>query len=454
MPPTITVRIQPWAWQREMMQAMSPVANQSLLMPRGPVANRTERTSSQTNHDPGGETENKKSTFAILSNAIKRSFTKSISSAPESPKKSPHKAKPGPQGNYFDFPASIFRRGRSGFEYGANGTEMDCLSQRPGATRSAMTDRDEDVWGRGGSQKSQRDPNSVRLDDIPRMLANVSIRENDGAAAFRSRRNSLFSSLRLKSKTPEDPLRASSNETWSVFGSFRRKMSDKEPRAYPFVRAGIASKEEPENSSSSEDEFAPKNSFSGKASRELRHRRKIEREAKQKAKQEELKRLHKAQTIQRQLQETEEKLRALETQGVKLEKALRGESDSGAQSESQLLHEWFQIALEKNKLNRYEAELLFTARELELEDQQGRLEQILREKMLIDPALKDEADNEEEEELFAEMMKVIEQRDRLVSSIEEQRVQESSVERNLQGLRLSKDHELKMSLIHKKRSLK
>eukprot|EP00079_Xenopus_tropicalis_P024560 XP_012817261.1 PREDICTED: uncharacterized protein LOC105947039 [Xenopus tropicalis] len=208
--------------------------------PRGPVANRTERTSSQTNHDPGGETENKKSTFAILSNAIKRSFTKSISSAPESPKKSPHKAKPGPQGNYFDFPASIFRRGRSGFEYGANGTEMDCLSQRPGATRSAMTDRDEDVWGRGGSQKSQRDPNSVRLDDIPRMLANVSIRENDGAAAFRSRRNSLFSSLRLKSKTPEDPLRASSNETWSVFGSFRRKMSDKEPRAYPFVRAGEA----------------------------------------------------------------------------------------------------------------------------------------------------------------------------------------------------------------------
>ncbi|XP_041445666.1 F-actin-monooxygenase MICAL2 isoform X7 [Xenopus laevis] len=428
--------------------------------PRAPVGNRTERTASQANHDPGGETENKKSTFAILSNAIKRSFTKSISSAPDSPKKSPQKAKLESQGNYFDFPSSIFRRGRGNFECGVNGTEMDSITNRNSAKRSETTDHQDngEVWESGHSQKSQRDPSSVRLDDMPRMLANVSIKENpsDGAsriASFRSRKNSLFSSLRLKSKTPEDSLHASSNETWSVFGSFRRKLSDKEPRPAPNFPSsarsvGLALKEE--NSSSSEDEFTSKNSR--KASRELRHRRKMEKEAKQKAKQEELKRLHKAQTIQRQLQETEEKLRALEIQGVKLEKVLRGESDSGAHSESQLLHEWFQIALEKNKLNRYEAELLFTARELELEDQQGRLEQILREKMLIDPALKDEADNKEEQELFAEMMKIIEQRDQLVTSIEEQRVQESSVERNLQGLR--RDHELKMSLIHKKRSFK
>ncbi|XP_041416932.1 F-actin-monooxygenase MICAL2-like isoform X3 [Xenopus laevis] len=427
--------------------------------PRAPVGSRTERTSSQTNCNPSGETENKKSTFAILSNAIKRSFTKSISSAPESPKKSPQKVRPESQGNYFDFPSSIFRRGCSNFEYGTNGTEMDCLSSTMHSNTINCQDEGR-VWESRHSQKIHHDPSSVRLDDIPRMLANVSIKENqnDGTsriASYRSRKNSLFSSLRLKSKASEDSLHASSNETWSVFGSFRRKLSDKEPRVASNLpssaRSGLALKEATENSSSSEDELTSNNSYSRKASRELRHRRKMEREAKKKAKQEELKRLHKAQTIQRQLQETEEKLRALEIQGVKLEKALRGESDSGAHSESQLLHEWFQIAVEKNKLNRYEAELLFTARELELEDQQGRLEQILREKMLTDPALKDEADNEEEQELFAEMMKIIEQRDQLVTSIEEQRVQERSVEWNLQGLQLSKDRELKMSLIHKKR---
>ncbi|KAM5138767.1 F-actin-monooxygenase MICAL2-like [Mantella aurantiaca] len=133
-------------------------------------------------------------------------------------------------------------------------------------------------------------------------------------------------------------------------------------------------------------------------------------------------------TIQRQLQETEEKQRALEIQGVRLEKALRGEADAGAQDESQLLHEWFQLALEKSKLNRYESELLSIAKELDLEDQQGRLEQQLRERMMIDRSLKDEKDVAEEEEIFAEMMKVIERRDQLVTRVEEQRLREAAEE--------------------------
>uniref|UniRef100_A0ACB8G2T1 Uncharacterized protein n=1 Tax=Sphaerodactylus townsendi TaxID=933632 RepID=A0ACB8G2T1_9SAUR len=55
--------------------------------------------------------------------------------------------------------------------------------------------------------------------------------------------------------------------------------------------------------------------------------------------------------------------------------------DSGAHDETQLLHEWFELVLEKNKLMRYEYELLIRAKDLELEDHQSRLEQKLREKM-------------------------------------------------------------------------
>ncbi|KFQ28511.1 MICAL C-terminal-like, partial [Merops nubicus] len=80
------------------------------------------------------------------------------------------------------------------------------------------------------------------------------------------------------------------------------------------------------STSSSDDEFEPKTSLKHKAKRALRRRRKLEKETKQLIKQEELKRLHKAQAVQRQLEELEERQRALEIFGVKLERELRGES--------------------------------------------------------------------------------------------------------------------------------
>ncbi|NXY19685.1 MICLK protein, partial [Atrichornis clamosus] len=143
--------------------------------------------------------------------------------------------------------------------------------------------------------------------------------------------------------------------------------------------------------SSSDEEFESKPSLTHKAKRALRKRRKLEKETKQLIKQEELKRLHKAQAVQRQLEELEERQRALEIFGVELERELRGEAvsflfytDSGTKDETQMLHEWFELVMEKNKLTRYESELLIIAQELELEDHQSRLEQKLREKMAID----------------------------------------------------------------------
>ncbi|KAJ8791377.1 hypothetical protein J1605_004324 [Eschrichtius robustus] len=54
--------------------------------------------------------------------------------------------------------------------------------------------------------------------------------------------------------------------------------------------------------------------------------RRVQRAARRQAKQEELKRLHRAQIIQRQLEQVEEKQRQLEERGVAVEKALRGEA--------------------------------------------------------------------------------------------------------------------------------
>ncbi|NWZ80941.1 MICLK protein, partial [Poecile atricapillus] len=137
--------------------------------------------------------------------------------------------------------------------------------------------------------------------------------------------------------------------------------------------------------SSSDEDLESKSLLMHKAERALRKRRRLEKETKQLMKQEELKRLHKAQAVQRQLEELEERQRALEIFGVELERELRGEAGTqSTKDENQMLHEWFELVMEKNKLMRYESELLIIAQELELEDQQSRLEQQLREKMAID----------------------------------------------------------------------
>ncbi|KFW89255.1 MICAL C-terminal-like, partial [Phalacrocorax carbo] len=196
------------------------------------------------------------------------------------------------------------------------------------------------------------------------------------------------------------------------------------------------------STSSSDDEFESKPSLTHKAKRTLRRRKKLEKETKQLIKQEELKRLHKAQAVQRQLEELEERQRALEIFGVKLERELRGESDSGTRDETQMLHEWFELVLEKNKLMRYESELLIIAQELELEDHQSRLEQKLREKMAIDDSLKDEMDLNEEDEIFAEMMKVVEERDKLVSTLEEQRLKEKAEDQHFENIIVSRGYQL------------
>ncbi|XP_047678338.1 protein-methionine sulfoxide oxidase mical3a isoform X11 [Tachysurus fulvidraco] len=204
--------------------------------------------------------------------------------------------------------------------------------------------------------------------------------------------------------------------------------------------------------------------------------RKVQKAARRQAKQEELKRLHRAQIIQRQLEQVEEKQRQLEERGVAVEKALRGEAGlhkgssvspkqrkrrsdywgesnyseildlhlggMGKKDDPKLMQEWFKLVQEKNALVRYESELMIFARELELEDRQSRLQQELRERMAIEDHLKTEAELADEKRILNEMLEVVEQRDSLVALLEEQRLREREEDKDLESVMLSKGFNL------------
>uniref|UniRef100_UPI00398E37BD protein-methionine sulfoxide oxidase mical3a isoform X2 n=1 Tax=Pristiophorus japonicus TaxID=55135 RepID=UPI00398E37BD len=213
--------------------------------------------------------------------------------------------------------------------------------------------------------------------------------------------------------------------------------------------------------------------------------RRVQKAARRQAKQEELKRLHRAQIIQRQLEQVEEKQRQLEERGVAVEKALRGEADywgessyseildlhlgvealvgaprrrplsfchccthdrgMGKKDDPRLMQEWFKLVQEKNSLVRYESELMIFARELELEDRQSRLQQELRERMAIDDNLKSSEELSEEKRILNEMLEVVEQRDALVTLLEEQRLREKEEDKDLEAVMLSKSYNLNWS---------
>ncbi|XP_010810845.2 F-actin-monooxygenase MICAL2 isoform X4 [Bos taurus] len=322
-------------------------------------------------------------------------------------------------------------------------------------------------------------PPCGKMEDVPTLLEKVSLQETvPDASRVPKKRTSLFSSFRLKDKSFESSLQESGprKDSQDLFSSPKGKvqpMGNAQPpekqgqpisstclgqRVHPVspekdaspthvpIRAqgtGTVSSTSSSTTSSADEEFHPQPSSRSKERKALRRRRKLEKATKQLVKQEELKRLHKAQAIQRQLEEVEEQQRAFEIQGVRLEKALRGEAaDSGTQDEAQLLQEWLKLVLEKNKLMRYESELLIMAHELELEDHQSRLEQKLREKMLQEESQKDENDLNEEQEILTEMMQVIEQRDKLVDSLEEQRIREKAEDQHFESFIFSRGCQL------------
>ncbi|XP_039605900.1 F-actin-monooxygenase MICAL2-like isoform X5 [Polypterus senegalus] len=284
--------------------------------------------------------------------------------------------------------------------------------------------------------------------------------------SFRYSRNDLsfsqqkrlneFSALQVHEPQEMKKKASGKNSLWNLFSNVRKKTTEKEApvRSRPWSSSqqmsGITQQlavdqMNLQETSSSSDDTQEKASSKLKASSSWRRKTRLEKSNRQQMRREELKRLHKAQIIQRQLQEVEERQRDLEERGVKLEKLLRGESDHKGNDETHLLHTWFKLVLEKNRLTRYESELMIFAQELELEDRQSRLQQILRERMSTDDSEKTEQDCAEEEKILNQILAVVEERNDLVAILDEQRLLEKAEDEDLECILLTRGYQFNWS---------
>ncbi|XP_024235742.1 protein-methionine sulfoxide oxidase mical2b isoform X2 [Oncorhynchus tshawytscha] len=292
--------------------------------------------------------------------------------------------------------------------------------------------------------KSQPSPHPLKASmgdrptDLPTLLEQVSLGSNKSVGSFTTddmaslppRKLNFFSSLRLKKRGGPESVGVGGQEKdiRTILSNIRNQASSRQQKDV--------------SDSSSDDEHVPaKQKFHGSSERQ---RRRQEKTVIQQAKRAQLKRLHRAQIIQRQLEEVGEKQRDLEERGVTIEKVLRGEAPDkgdGLSDEHELLQMWFKLVLEKNKLARYEEELVIFAQELELEDRQSQLQIDLRRRMSVDDSRKSSSELAEEQQMLTEIMKVVERRDTLVSLLEEQRLQERAEDRDLESLVLSRGYQ-------------
>uniref|UniRef100_A0A8C7KY82 F-actin monooxygenase n=1 Tax=Oncorhynchus kisutch TaxID=8019 RepID=A0A8C7KY82_ONCKI len=300
----------------------------------------------------------------------------------------------------------------------------------------------------GVGQKSQPTPHPCKASmgdrpaDLPMLLDQVSLGSSKSVGSFTTddmaslppRKLNFFSYPRLKKREGPESVGAGvlEKDIRTILSNIRNKASSEQQKD--------------ESNSSSDDELViakplsqPKTHGSSE-----RQRRRQEETVIQQDKREQLKRLHRAQVIQRQLEEVGEKQKDLEERGVTIEKVLRGESPDkgdGLSDEHELLQMWFKLVLEKNRLARYEEELVIFAQELELEDRQSQLQRDLRCRMSIEDSKKSPSELAEEQEMLTEIMKVVERRDTLVSLLEEQRLQERAEDRDPESLVLSRGYQ-------------
>ncbi|XP_052450051.1 F-actin-monooxygenase mical1 [Carassius gibelio] len=174
--------------------------------------------------------------------------------------------------------------------------------------------------------------------------------------------------------------------------------------------------------------------------RDLKKMKTLER----KARMSEIQRFHKAQTIQRRLDEIEVTFKELEEKGVELERALRGE----AGSDPETIDQWIELVQEKNNLLSEESDLMVASRQLELEDKQSMLEMELRKYMEMDDSEKTPEQREHENRVLQEMLDVVDMRDSLVAFLEEKRLKEVNDELLGSSVLEAKRHSIAASQVH------
>uniref|UniRef100_A0A8C4VGP2 Molecule interacting with CasL protein 1 n=1 Tax=Gopherus evgoodei TaxID=1825980 RepID=A0A8C4VGP2_9SAUR len=141
------------------------------------------------------------------------------------------------------------------------------------------------------------------------------------------------------------------------------------------------------------------------------------------AKEEEMKRFCKAQSIQRRLEEIEVTFRKLEEKGIQLERSLRG---TQSELKTQWMNKLLSLVQKKNSLVSEESDLMIEVQELKLEEKQCQLDQELRRYMNMEETLKMPQDRLAEKEILAQLVEVVNQRNALIHVLEEKRLSELS----------------------------
>ncbi|KAM6971881.1 MICAL-like protein 1 [Aplochiton taeniatus] len=135
--------------------------------------------------------------------------------------------------------------------------------------------------------------------------------------------------------------------------------------------------------------------------------------------------------------ELEKQLDELEQRGVELEKKLRDNPND--EEEEHLLVDWFTLIHEKHLLVRREAELVYTAKQQNLEERQADVEYELR--CLLNKPEKDwsEDDKSRDQELMAELVTIIEQRNQIINNMDQDRQRDEEEDMLLAAMLKKKD---------------
>ncbi|KAM7008917.1 MICAL-like protein 1 [Tautogolabrus adspersus] len=141
--------------------------------------------------------------------------------------------------------------------------------------------------------------------------------------------------------------------------------------------------------------------------------------------------------IHGEMSQLEKQLDELEKRGVELEKKLRDNPND--EDEEHLLVDWFTLIHEKHLLVRREAELVYTAKQQNLEERQADVEYELR--CLLNKPEKDwsEEDKSREQELMAELVTIIEQRNQIVNNMDQDRQREEEEDKLMEAMLKKKD---------------
>lgn len=126
--------------------------------------------------------------------------------------------------------------------------------------------------------------------------------------------------------------------------------------------------------------------------------------------------------LQVQMREVDQHLETLEGKGVELERNLRGCKND--KQEEQMLMEWFSLIHERHVLMCHDSELVHLTKQKNLEDRQTDVEYELR--CLFNKPDKNwsQEDRDKEKKLMDELVTIIEQRNHIISSLDQDRQRE------------------------------